>query len=89
MHDTLTGRSVTACLHFLNATPIDWYSKKMATVESATYGAEIVAAMHVFIHTQWTDVATESISEWQANEANPKKYPNICSIYWRALQQVW
>ena len=44
MHDVLTGRSVTACLHFLNATPIDWYSKKMATVETATYGAEFVAA---------------------------------------------
>ena len=44
MHDILTGRSVTACLHFLNATPIDWYSKKMATVETATYGAEFGAA---------------------------------------------
>ena len=44
MHDILTGRSVTACLHFMNATPIDWYSKKMATVETATYGAEFVAA---------------------------------------------
>ena len=44
MHDILTGRSVTACLHFLNATPIDWYSKKMATVETATYRAEFAAA---------------------------------------------
>ena len=44
MHDILTGRSVTVCLHFMNATPIDWYSKKMATVEMATYGAEFVAA---------------------------------------------
>ena len=29
----------------LNATPIDWYSKKQATVESATYGSEFVAAL--------------------------------------------
>ena len=43
-HDSLTGRSVTACLHFINATPIDWYSKKQATVETATYGSEFVAA---------------------------------------------
>src|SRR5688572_7468066 len=28
----------------LNATPIDWYSKKQATVETATYGSEFVAA---------------------------------------------
>ena len=44
MHDVLTGRSVTVCLHFLNATPIDWYSKKMRTVETATYGETFVAA---------------------------------------------
>jgi len=44
MHCMSTGRSVTGILHFLNGTPIDWYSKKMATVETATYGAEYVAA---------------------------------------------
>ena len=43
-HDALTGRSVTACLHFVNATLIDWYSKKQATVGMATYGSEFVAA---------------------------------------------
>ena len=43
-HDALTGRSVTACLHFINGTPIEWYSKKQATVETATYGSEFVAA---------------------------------------------
>ena len=43
-HDALTGRSVTGILHMLNATPIDWYSKKQATVETATYGSEFVAA---------------------------------------------
>jgi hypothetical protein len=35
-HDMVTGRSVTAILHFLNHTPMDWYSKKQATVETAT-----------------------------------------------------
>ena len=39
-----TGASLTACLHFCNQTPTDWYSKKQATVEMATYGSEFVAA---------------------------------------------
>ena len=44
-HDMATGRSVTGVLHFLNKTPIEWFSKKQATVETATYGLEFVAAM--------------------------------------------
>jgi hypothetical protein len=44
LHDLTTGRSVTAVLHFFNQTPIDWYTKKQATVETATYGSEFVAA---------------------------------------------
>ena len=44
MHCLNTGRSVTGILHFLNGTLIDWYSKKMSTVETATYGAEFVSA---------------------------------------------
>ena len=43
-HDMLTGRSLTATLHFVNATPIDAYTKKQATVETATYGSEFLAA---------------------------------------------
>jgi hypothetical protein len=43
-HDYLTGRSVTGILDLLNGTPIDWYCKKQATVETATYGSEYVAA---------------------------------------------
>ena len=31
-------------LHFINKTPIDWFSKKQATVETATYGSEFSAA---------------------------------------------
>jgi hypothetical protein len=44
MHDVTTGRSVTGILHLINKTPVDWYSKKQATVETATYGSEFVAA---------------------------------------------
>jgi hypothetical protein len=43
-HDMVTGRSVTAILHFLIQTPINWYSKKQATVETATFGSEFIAA---------------------------------------------
>jgi hypothetical protein len=42
-HDMLTGRSVTGLLHLLSKTPSDWYSKKQATVEMATYGSEFIA----------------------------------------------
>ena len=44
LHSLATGASLTACLHFCNQTPTDWYSKKQATVETATYGSELVAA---------------------------------------------
>ena len=43
-HDIITGRSVTGILHLINKTPFDWYSKKQATVETATYGSEFTAA---------------------------------------------
>ena len=43
-HCSTTGKSLTGCLHFVNKTPVDWYSKKQATVETATYGSEFVAA---------------------------------------------
>ena len=43
-HDMLSGKAVTALLHMLNQTPIDWFSKKQATVETATFGSENVAA---------------------------------------------
>jgi hypothetical protein len=44
MHDTISGRSVTGILHMINKTPLDWYSKKQAAVETATYGSEFVTA---------------------------------------------
>ncbi len=43
-HCLVSGKSVTGILHFLNKTPIDWYSKLQATVETATFGSEYVAA---------------------------------------------
>ena len=41
LHD---GKSrASGILHLLNQTPIEWWSKKQATVETATYGSEFVA----------------------------------------------
>ena len=44
LHDIVTGKSVTAVLHFVNTTPTDWFLKRQATVETATYVSEFVAA---------------------------------------------
>jgi hypothetical protein len=38
-----TRRSVTGIILFVNNTPIKWYSKRQNTVETSTYGAELVA----------------------------------------------
>ena len=43
-HCLATGRSLTGCLHFVNHTPIDSYSKRQATVETAAYGSEFAAS---------------------------------------------
>ena len=43
-HCMMLGRSATAVLHLVNQTPIDWFSKRQATVETATYGSEFIAA---------------------------------------------
>ena len=42
-HDFTTGRALTGLLHFINGTPLDWFSKHQATVETATYGSEFIA----------------------------------------------
>ncbi|HEY8522472.1 MAG TPA: Ty1/Copia family ribonuclease HI, partial [Nitrososphaeraceae archaeon] len=42
--DKVTRRSVTGILILLNNTPISWYSKRQKTVETSTYGSELVAA---------------------------------------------
>ena len=41
--DMLTRRSCTGIILFLNNTPVKWFCKKQNTVESSTYGAELVA----------------------------------------------
>ncbi len=43
-HDFTTGRSVSGVLQLVNQTPIEWISKRQDTVETATYGSELVAA---------------------------------------------
>ena len=43
-HDLVSGKSVTGVLHFLNKTPVDWWTKLQSTVETATFGSEYVAA---------------------------------------------
>ena len=43
MHDALTRKAVTGCVHLANETPIMWFSKKQATAETATHGAEFRA----------------------------------------------
>ena len=43
-HDVISGKSVTGVLHFFNKTPVDWFTKKQNTVETATFGSENTAA---------------------------------------------
>ncbi len=43
-HDKLTRRSVTGIIVLVNNTPIKWISKRQKTVESSTYGSEMVAS---------------------------------------------
>ena len=43
-HCKITGKAATGVLHLVNQTPVDWYSRKRETVETATYGSEFTAA---------------------------------------------
>jgi hypothetical protein len=43
-HDLVTGKSVSGILHWINGTPIEWFSKKQGAVETATYDSEFMAA---------------------------------------------
>ena len=51
MHNFLDGKAITGCLHFVNKTPIMWYSKNQSTSETPTYRAKFSAA----IGPVWTD----------------------------------
>jgi Reverse transcriptase (RNA-dependent DNA polymerase) len=42
-HNTVTRRSVSVVLLFLNAMPFKWYSKRQKTVATSSYGSELVA----------------------------------------------
>ncbi|GFH62200.1 hypothetical protein CTEN210_18676 [Chaetoceros tenuissimus] len=44
--EKVTSRSQTEILLYLNSSPIIWYSKRQATIESSTFGSEFVA-LHV------------------------------------------
>ena len=46
--DSVTRRSRTGILIFLNSTPIIWYSKRQNTVETSTFGSEFVAMRQAF-----------------------------------------
>jgi len=54
-HDILTPRSATGVLLLLNNTPVKWISKRQKTVETSTYGSELVAAK----------IATEVVLEYR------------------------
>ena len=56
-HDKVTRRSVTGVVLFVNGTPIRWISKRQKTVETSTYGSEMVAAR----------IAVELIMEYRYN----------------------
>jgi hypothetical protein len=43
-HDLITGRSVTGILSFCNQTLVDWFPKRQACVQTATFRSEFVAA---------------------------------------------
>eukprot|EP00957_Ditylum_brightwellii_P060211 4573295-Ditylum_brightwellii.AAC.1 len=43
LHDVITGRSRAGIIPFLKKTPIDWFSKRQNTVETAVYESEFVA----------------------------------------------
>ncbi len=56
-HDIITRRSVTSILLFVNNIPIKWFSKRQKTVESKSYGSQLVAAR----------IATEKVMEMRHN----------------------
>jgi hypothetical protein len=42
-HDKVTGRSVTGISRFIGSTPAIWSSKRQASVQTSTFGAEFTA----------------------------------------------
>jgi hypothetical protein len=54
MHDLTTGRSCTEILHLVDQTPVEWFSKRQKTTETATYGSKFVAACIATEQIKWT-----------------------------------
>jgi hypothetical protein len=55
--DLITRRSVTGYILFIGITPIKWYSKRQNTVETSTYGSELVAmriALEALLEMRYT-----------------------------------
>ena len=48
-HDMTTGKSVTSVLHFYNQTPIDFYTRKQGTVETAWFPGSLDVGCHIHI----------------------------------------
>ena len=42
-HDKVTGRSITGLFGFVGSTPVLWSSKRQASVQTSTFGAEFMA----------------------------------------------
>ena len=61
---------VTACLHLVNATPSRWYTRRQATVETATFGSEFVAAI----------IATDQIIDLRYTFEFPSDPKAICLV---------
>ena len=55
VRDKVTHRSVTRIVLLINNTPLTWISKRQKTVETSTYGPELVAAR----------IAIDLIVEWR------------------------
>ena len=50
--NTVTGRSQTGILIFLNKAPIVWYSKRQNTVETSTFESEFIAMRMAVEHIE-------------------------------------
>ena len=53
--DKLTRRSVTGIILLVNNTPVTWISKRQKTVETSTFGSELVASR----------IAVDLLIEWR------------------------
>jgi hypothetical protein len=62
-HDLVTRRSITGILVMLNNTPIRWISKRQKTVETSTFGSELLVSSTDDSESVVSRVATELIPE--------------------------